>query len=230
MSTKNSINNVSNPLSSTAITIDPGASGDSFIQYNINSTGEFRIGVDDTDDSFRISQGNALGTNDTFVMTSAGINTLPLQPCFLAILSSSANDVTGDNTYYTIIFDTEVFDIGSGYNNSTGIFTAPITGKYFLTSNVMYFINASTGGLTCFSCINTSNGPYWNSEMPTKRTCANFSGPGADSWVGNNYGVLADMDAGDTAEVLFASFGGSKTDDIYGAADPWTSFSGYLVL
>ena len=45
MATKNSLNNKSQEL-----TIDPGASGDSFLQFNINTTGEFRIGVDDTDE------------------------------------------------------------------------------------------------------------------------------------------------------------------------------------
>ena len=38
----NAINN-----QSAELTIDPGASGDSFIQFDINTTGEFRVGVDD---------------------------------------------------------------------------------------------------------------------------------------------------------------------------------------
>ncbi len=30
---------------SQELTVDPGASGDSFVQFDINATGEFRIGV-----------------------------------------------------------------------------------------------------------------------------------------------------------------------------------------
>jgi len=84
MAKVNSIDNQSESL-----TIDPGASGDSFVQFDINATGEFRIGVDDTDDSFRVSQGSALGTNDTFIMTDAGEKTTPLQPAFLAYVGST---------------------------------------------------------------------------------------------------------------------------------------------
>ena len=73
-----------------AVIVDPGASGDSFIQFNINTTAEFRIGVDDDDgDSFKISQGSALGTNDTFVVTSSGEITIPLQPSFQAYLGTN---------------------------------------------------------------------------------------------------------------------------------------------
>ena len=80
MATKNSIDNAVQDL-----TIDPGATGDSFIQFDINATGEFRIGVDDASgDAFVIAQGSALGTNDTFVMTAAGERTMPLQSAFLA--------------------------------------------------------------------------------------------------------------------------------------------------
>lgn len=42
MATKNSIGNKSQDL-----TLDPGASGDSFVQFDINGTGKFRVGVDD---------------------------------------------------------------------------------------------------------------------------------------------------------------------------------------
>ena len=59
----NSINNKSSEL-----TIDPGSSGDSFIQLDINSTSKFIIGVDDDDsDKFKISAGGALGTGDSLV-------------------------------------------------------------------------------------------------------------------------------------------------------------------
>ena len=101
----NAINNKSGEL-----TIDPGASGDSFVQFDINGTSEFRIGVDDTDDSFRISQGSALGTNDTFVMTAAGEITMPLQSAFSAYNSSDDLNATGDGTSFTCEFDTEIFD------------------------------------------------------------------------------------------------------------------------
>lgn len=54
-------------------------------------------------------------------------------PCFLASLTTTVTNVTGDGTTYTFIPDTLVYDQGSNFNISTGVFTAPITGKYQFT-------------------------------------------------------------------------------------------------
>jgi len=64
--------------------------------------------------------------------TGAGNINTGLNSCFLAILGTSVTSVTGDNTTYTIICDTVIFDQNSNYNNSTGTFTAPVTGKYLV--------------------------------------------------------------------------------------------------
>ena len=136
MATKNSINNKTQDL-----TIAPGTSGDSFVQFDINATGEFRIGVDDTDDSFRISQGSALGTNDTFIVTDAGEITEPLQPAFLATVTSQISNVTGDGTLYVLVWDAEVFDQGSNFDG-TSTFTAPIAGRY------LFEVCVGVGGIT----------------------------------------------------------------------------------
>lgn len=78
-----------------------------------------------------------LSSNGTGTFTSnlpSAVNT----PAFSAYKSStsSISNVTDTN----IIFDTEIFDIGSCYNNSTGVFTVPSgqAGKYFFTTNVMF--------------------------------------------------------------------------------------------
>ena len=70
------------------------------------------------------------------VMTSNGTNWTSATPPTLAAnalvsLNSTIVNVTGDNTFYgPIIFDTVAFDTGSNYNATTGLFTAPTTGKY----------------------------------------------------------------------------------------------------
>ena len=166
--TQNSINNHAGAFSCTSQTIDPGASGDSFVQFDINTTGEFRIGVDDTDDSFRISQGSALGTSDTFIMTAAGENTKPLQPAFLAYLATEDVNVTGNNTIYflgdTDIGNTltEVFDQNGDFTpgaSGGAIFTAPITGRYafFLGIRANDVTSSATAWTMDFS---TSNRRY----------------------------------------------------------------------
>jgi len=217
----NSINNKTGSL-----TIDPGASGDSFVQFDINGTGEFRIGVDDTDsDAFVISQGSALGTNNTFRMSAAGERTLPLQPAFFAYLSSTQSNVTGDNTAYTIICDTVVINVGSGYNNSTGIYTAPRTGYYFFHYRIAIATDAS-GGDEVESKLVTSNNTYYGTSYPGRNRLANFGGPAYI--ISHEYCVLANMDVSDTAYVVITSGNNSKLDDVWGAATVYTSFDGYL--
>lgn len=49
---------------------------------------------------------------------------------FSAIVGTTITNVTGTGTEYTVIFDSEEYDVGSNYNNTTGVFTAPTTGMY----------------------------------------------------------------------------------------------------
>ena len=212
MATQNSIDKKSGNL-----TVDPGASGDSFVQFDINSTGEFRIGVDDTDDSFRISQGSALGTNDTFVMSDAGERTMPLQSAFLVATTSTVADQTGDGTEYTLSLGTEIFDQGGDFATTT--FTAPVSGRYFLSFII------GMGGVTdsditeALAKIITSNRTYeviFLNPYPGKR----ISGS-----------TLCDMDASDTATVSITCSNGTKVVDILGISSGTvrTCFSGHLV-
>jgi len=54
-------------------------------------------------------------------------------PRFGAWLNNTQNGVTGDGTVYTIIFNNEIQDNGDHYDNTTGVFTSPITGDYIFT-------------------------------------------------------------------------------------------------
>lgn len=218
MSKKNAINNRSGDL-----TIDPGAAGDSFLQFDINTTGEFRIGVDDTDDSFRISQGSALGTNDTFVMTDAGERTMPLQPAFLADVTTQDTDVTGDGTLFQLGSGnalTEIFDQGADFNTN-GTFTASITGRYYLHASIFMkdVAAAHTQGIMRFI---TSNATYY---------CA-YSNAGAVA-ASNDFliysgAAFVDMDASDTATVEVNVSNSTKTIDLL-TNNRDTRFAGFLV-
>lgn len=214
--TQNAINN-----SASDLTIDPGASGDSFVQFDINTTGEFRIGVDDTDDSFRMSQGSALGTNDTFIMTAAGERTMPLQPAFSALIATSDLNRTGAGTFYTVGTNTawtEIFDQNSDFNTN-GTFTAPITGRYYLTASIT--VTGCTNASLFIVYIVTSNRIY-----PTIN-----ARPSSAANETTTLSCLADMDASDTATVQISVSGeaGDTVDILGDATNPWNAFSGYLV-
>ncbi len=216
MAQQNSVANKSSEL-----TVDPGASGDSFLQFSINTTGEFKIGVDDgSGDAFVIAQGSALGTNDTFIMTAAGERTMPLQPAFNAFLGTTDLNVTGDGTRFPIGSGnalTERFDQNSDFNTN-GTFTAPITGRFQL--NFMILFQGLNGAHEVGFRLTTSNESY-------------FYGDARNAPAGNlamSLSIITDMDASDTA-VFEAEVGGStKVVDIFGSATiPRTVISGFLV-
>jgi len=219
MATKNSINNKTQDL-----TIDPGASGDSYTQFSINGTGEFRIGVDDdAGDSFKISQGSALGSNDCLVITAAGEVTKPLTSAFLAVVTSQKSNVTGDNTSYTIVYDSEIFDQNSDFDG-TSTFTAPVDGKYHLQTGItLGGIASQTVGLFY---IRTSNRDYLFVQNNPEAV------DDGSSQFGCSTSILCDMDAADTATTTVTIGNASKVVDVItnGATDPYTWFSGFLAV
>jgi len=223
MAENNSINNTN-----TSLTIDPGASGDSWLQFSINSTGEFRVGVDDTDsDAFLISQGSALGTNNRFRMSAAGERTMLSQPAFLTYVSPTVTNVTGDGTAYTVILNNEVFDQGADFNTGTGTFTAPVTGKYRLQLSV-WFDEVTSSNTSSYIEIVTSNRTYRGgvSNLNIRRT-KNGTADQVTSFVA----VLADMDVSDTCTTIAMAANSAKVVDI-GSVGPTQlrgAFNGTLV-
>lgn len=215
MSTQNSINNQTGSL-----TVDP-ASGDSKINYDINSINIFNIGVLDADDSFNIDD----GTNSFYNIDSDGAVTIPFHTSFGARKTAQSNNVTGDGSIYNIVQNGEAWDIGSDFNASNGQFTAPIDGKYILTANFYSFGFAASQETLLFEivCSNrTIKGFAYSNTTNTGR----FTTSGQPVAIG-----IVDMDAGDIAFVRVKVSGGSKTVDIYGEAGNnfQTSFSGFLI-
>ena len=217
MAKKNSINNVTQDL-----TVDPGASGDSFVQFDINTTGEFRVGVDDdASDAFKISQGSALGTNDTFIITDQGEITKPLQPAFLATIETQQTDVTGASVSVNVVFDTEVFDQGGDFISPT--FTAPIAGRYLFQACMTYgdLGSVNTGQVLI---IDSSNIRYRSAQTsPAAMRTVNDENSA-------NLSVFADLDVADTAFVRIQVILGTQIVDFItnGASDPLGWFSGSL--
>lgn len=226
---QNNINNSAGNFDVTSITIDPGSSGDSYIQFDINSTGEFRIGVDDTDsDAFCVSLGSALGTNNAFRMSASGELNQPLQPAFNAYLASSDNNVTGNGTIWYLGSTTaltERFDQTSDFNTN-GTFTAPVTGKYHLMGQIYWKVETLSGCDQSTIALVTSNLTYFGTNYPSRERVTGFYGPNFD--LGPSTQVLADMDAADTARIYVQVTGGPNTADVRGGANPQSYMMGYL--
>jgi len=155
-------------------------------------------------------------TNNTVAMNidATGAVTKPLQPAFNCILGAGNQGSLAVSTLHTVLF-TEVYDQNADFASNT--FTAPVTGKYQLQSNL--YINAMDDATSFFQLmLVTSNRTYYAIIDPR----AFDSDPGQCSL---QIAVLADMDASDTAVVkLQLGSGGSAQSSIYNNSN----FSGFL--
>ena len=197
------------------VQIGTGVAADRKIQFDGNAQ-DFHIGIDDSVDDLIIGKGSALGTTANIVIDEAGHVTMPLQSCFSAYYNGAQSNKTGDDTMYTVLFDTERFDLNGDFASST--FTAPVTGKYLLSAHI---------GLTGY----TTSSTYSNMYLVTSNdTYAEFAGTEVENNQFFSYSIVADMDASDTAIVRVNAGGeGSKVVDVADGADGTCFFSGCLL-
>jgi hypothetical protein len=202
------------------------STGDPYINFLVTGGGTWSIGPDNSaSDSFKASASGALGTTDVIVATTAGEVTMPLQPAFSAYLvTATTNDVTGDNTIYTVIFATEVFDQNSDYNNGSGLFTAPVTGQYRFSANVE-LVNMGAGHTAAYILLDTTDTTFFSFQ------CNPYVARNAGDGYGMNISQLVHLDAGDAARIQVCVQNSTKTVGVYAAAAPsiQTHFSGNLV-
>ena len=159
---------------------------------------------------------NTAPTTRMIIATDGSVTT-PAQPSFKGQVSyGSQNNVSGDATQHTVIFDTECFDRGGDYNNATGIFTAPVTGLYQLNSTVQVAGTTTAMNDSIMHIAGDVSITIWSGSGTTVDYDAGFSASGSG---------LVDMDAGDTAKVVVDFRSGSKVVCVWTASQ----FSGHLV-
>lgn len=139
----------------------------------------------------------------------------PYQPCFLVYPSTDQVDIAIDADA-TVVFDVETFDVGGNF--ASNVFTAPVTGKYYL-SVMLRLTDIDTGATQYTLKIKTSNNIY--------KFVYDMSKFSADltAWF-FPASFVTDMDASDTAYVTFLQSGGTQQTDIIAAQ---TYFSGALL-
>lgn len=205
--------NISADAAATTVNVASGAGAKTVQIGSTNSSSSLALRYGTSDMTMASATGTVMSALDT------GEINYPLQPAFLALNSATDSNVTGAGTLYQLVCDSEIFDQNSDYNNGTGVFTAPVTGRYYLQTYALVIGTTIATQLTQF--IQTSNRTY---IISIDRAAS------ANPFYGQ-ISCFTDMDAGDTGIAFVRTSGeAGDTDDVSGAAgSPATSFSGHLV-
>ena len=140
---------------------------------------------------------------------------------FLAGIQTTISNVTGDNSSYTPVWDTEHFDLGGNFLSTT--FTAPVDGKYLFDVNIQLDdLQLDTFERT-YMQLNTSNFSYYS---------AFHSGQSYDTGGSQTIkmSIIVPLDANDTVYAVIRVAGGIKTVNVGGSAGKFYShFAGALL-
>ena len=137
---------------------------------------------------------------------------------FMAYPTSAAN-VTGDGTVYTVPFAGVVWNIGGNFDG-TSTFTAPVSGYYLFDYSIS--MNNIQSNHTVMELYLVTTSQAYRNMMSPKNCCD------ANSNLTVTNSIIAKMSAGDTAIVQLAVYNGSKVIAIFTAAQD-SHFSGHLL-
>lgn len=157
-----------------------------------------------------VANGTGISGNPTVSLSPIVLSST--QPFVLAYVNAPLSNKTGNGTQYTLLFNTVLFDQHSDYNSGTGTFTAPVTGKYFVTAQAQFTNMNTSCDITEIYLQSTarqwrgdSQSNYFNSASITTRTAY--------------LSAMIDMTAGDTFTVfVIATRQGADTVGIGGHA------------
>jgi hypothetical protein len=155
---------------------------------------------------------------------SSGRVTEPYQVSFAARVATTQTNVTGNAVYFTLVADstssTGSHNVGSHYSTSTGVFTAPVTGRYYFNTHVLYDNSVLTRfGELWLSYNNDST--RWFLDRRYWASGSNITAIGGS--------VVINVTAGDNIRVKGFVAGGSQDVDVQGSGEPVAHFSGYLL-
>ena len=162
------------------------------------------------------------GTTDTVALATPV--TTSTQPVFMAYLSTTQSNVSGDGTTVQVVYDTALVNQGSNYNAGTGVFTVPITGNYIFTaSNILMntvlvtgynaAVNTSASGVIYYTSVYAGTYPA-NSTRTTVGSIFLPLTSGTQVWM--------TITSSGAASMVTSILGSSST--------VYTYFCGYLVL
>ena len=186
------------------LTIGDAGAEDTAIVFDGNAQ-DFHIGLDDTADDLVIGLGSALGTTTHMAFDETGAVTKPLQPCVLLTIPSKLVNQGGSDTQTDIAWGTEIFDIGADF--ATPSFTAPVTGKYFMSAQVGLSQCDTNATFYQLYAVASNRTHYMGTIAPNYL----FSSDASHMITATQ---IIDMDASDTLKIQLSQNDGASQTDI----------------
>ena len=137
---------------------------------------------------------------------SSGRVTMPYQPAFRAVLITSTNTV---GNY--LVFESVDYNIGNHYNSSTGIFTAPVAGRYMVS---VQGFNENNQNSQLYVQVNNTNKSY---------SLSYAGASGSNQYNMMSHHTVFNLAANDTVRVI------CNAGELYAASVDSNSFSCYLL-
>jgi len=134
-------------------------------------------------------------------------------PLVRAYQNATVADVTGDGTYYNVLFNTELTDRTASFKSATGAFTAPFAGVYLFV------------GAVSLDQLGAASRVELRLQATGQTNYQLFNVPGGSAGFGvYQFAVAVQMAANDTCTVQIYAGGTTKTVDVFGAATTtrWT--------
>ena len=184
------------------------------------------IAISDSVSTLKTGTIQSAGGTAAMTINSSGYISQPNRPRFRAKITYSGS-ISYTNT---LIFNTVDFNVGNGYNSSTGKFTAPIAGTY-------YFMHASLGSSGASAGVHSTPNSFdlrflKNDADNVRHYYQYYGNPSAGgtlTYYANPYlDVLIDLAANDTMAINYGDGNDSAYVDSSGLYAPF--FQGWLVV
>ena len=193
-------------------------SGSATMQIGSTNTSTINIGA--SGDTVNIPSGVTIANAGT--ATGFG----DMTPSFLAHGTSDQSSLS-DNTETKRIFNSEIYDTDNAYDTSTGLFTAPSAGKYFL-----YAIQNVDGGGSSVGSTFTIGLSHNSSSDGTALTFYKFNSTDADA---NRFDInvmgIKDLSANDTVGVYCRLDTDGGSWNMYGTGNGrYSQFGGFKII